>query len=297
MPDEVAAKLRGMPELPFTLTQNLSAALTDVLGIESEGSDSVVMLAVYVDAFAKEYGLSESLDIDIDPCERTQLDEPVMEVVNHYLAPTRVGDGGAANSDLGKVVPDAEAVREILYEAVSALADDLNARKTLNRNRPLTSTGLLYVAQVYWNLEATAARPRLPIRPDGVRDIPIPHAVNGDFAAMRWTDRVNQKGAYKSSGNSFRNQGARLAVLIARHLAAQTSPAPVPSRKLEARPTTGSTQPLEIALQQLVAKALTDGDPDDAYALTNSYLDIIKRRAEKNIARDFPCLHQLEDRW
>lgn len=262
-----------MTDLPFPMTQNLITALAEIAGIEPDPSDPVVVLAAYVDALAKEYGLSESLAIDVDPCERTQQVEPVMEIVNHYLT-------GAGTS--GTSVPDADMARARLYDAVTILAGDATARKALNRSRPLTDVGVMYLAQVYWNLEAGQARARLPIKPGDGRDIPVPGLLDADFSTMLWTDRVTQKGSYKSSGNSFRTQGARLAVLIAKHLAAQTSPAPAPSTELHVRPTSDVNQPLEITLQNLVTQAVVDGAHDDAYALSISYLDIIKRRAEIN---------------
>ena len=53
---------------------------------------------------------------------------------------------------------------------------------------------------------------------------------------MTWTARVNEKGSYKSSGQGFRTQGARLAVLAAQLIVAEQPQAP-------ARPGGGRPQP------------------------------------------------------
>jgi len=71
------------------------------------------------------------------------------------------------------------------------------------------------VGQVYWNLEGADTRVLLPIRRGPIEaEIPIPSS-DMDFATITWLARVNEKGPKKSSGQGFRNQGVRLAVLAA----------------------------------------------------------------------------------
>lgn len=258
-----------VPDLSFTLTKDLVAALAEITGAEPAEAEPVVVLAAYVDALAKEYGLSESLNLDVDPMERTQQVGPVMEIVHHYF--------GADEPEL-----DADSVRSHLYDAVAALATDPRARKILNRSQPLTENKVLHLAQIYWNLEATPARPTLPIKRGEGRDIPVP-GILADFATMTWTARVNQKGNYKSSGQSFRTQGARLAVLVAQHITTRSAPAPgSPARELDVRPTRDPDEPVEITLKDLVERAWKQGEYDNAVELSTSYLSIIKRRADAN---------------
>ena len=170
-----------MQELPPTLplTLDLIAALKDA-GVHptSAGREIVVTMAAYLDLLAKEYGLTESQDLDTDPLERTHQPESVMDVVRHFFA----SEGVELN---------AESVRARLYNVFVDLAADASARKTLNRNTPLTERKLLHLAQIYWNLEANDVRPKLPIKPGGGRDIPVP-GHSKDFATMNWTARISQ---------------------------------------------------------------------------------------------------------
>lgn len=256
-----------MHELPFTLTQDLVTALVEVTGVEPTTAEPVVVLAAFIDALAKEYGLSESLQLDVDPVERTQLIAPAMDLVNHFFAPD--------SREL-----DADALRKHLYEVFVILAADPQARRVLNKNQSLTERKLLHVAQIYWNVEATAQRPKLPIRHSDGRDIPVP-GISKDFATMTWTARVNEKGTYKSSGQSFRTQGARLCVLVAQHITLHAPPAPVATAaEMDVHQTNNPSEPLEITLKGLVEAALTEGNFADADELASSYLSIIKRRAE-----------------
>jgi tetratricopeptide (TPR) repeat protein len=258
-----------MPDLPFTLTKDLVAALVEVTGAEPTRAEPVVVLAAYIDALAKEYGLSESLHLDVDPVERTQQVAPVMAIVNHYFAAEERG-------------LDADAVRARLYDVFASLAADADARRVLNRSQPLTESRLWHLAQIYWNLEATSARPKLPIQPGGGRDIPVP-GVNLDFALMTWTTRVNRKGNYKSSGQSFRTQGARLAVLVAQHISAHSLSAPEsPITELDLTRTKNPEEPLEVTLKELAERAWKSGEYDNAVDLATSYLSIIRRKAEAN---------------
>ncbi|KRA37965.1 MULTISPECIES: hypothetical protein [unclassified Nocardioides] len=258
-----------MHELP--LTKDLVAAL-ERAGVDPTSAEPgvVVVLAAYLDLLAKEYGLSESLDLDTDPLERAQQPGPVMDVVRHYLA------SGA--TELG-----AESVRLGLYNVFVGLAGDASARKTLNQNIPLTESKLGYLAQIYWNLEANDGRPRLPIKPAGGRDIPVPDFPR-DFATMQWTARCNEKGlSYKSSGAGFRKQGARLVVLAAKKLMENSQPMPDTARTaLAMQPTSNPEAPLEITLKDLVKRAQTEGQHEVAVQTATSYLSIIQQRAEVN---------------
>jgi tetratricopeptide (TPR) repeat protein len=269
MPKPKTCETSGVSDLGFKLTKDLTAALAEITGSEPVEAIPVVVLAAYVDALAKQYGLSESLNLDVDPMERTQQVRPVMETVHRYFQ----GDG---------LELDADSVRSQLYDAVAGLAADPRVRKFLNRNQPLTENTVLHLAQIYWNLEATPQRPKLPIKRTAGRDIPVP-GILADFATMTWTARVNQKCSYKSSGQGFRTQGARLAVLLAQHLTTRTAPAPSsPARDLDVRPTGDPEEPLEITLKNLVKRAWEQGEYDDAVELSTSYLTITKRRADAN---------------
>ena len=208
------------------ITADVWDALGWVLGDSPTSPEPVVLLATYLDALAKGYGLSESQMIAEDPLERAAPPAPALPLLRHYLA-----EGGA---DL-----DADRLRDRLHAVFAVLADRPVARKTLNRTRPLTEVELLTAGQVYWNLERTDGRPRLPIRPGPITnagrtgrqqdDADIPTASRtGDFATMTWTARVNEPGSNKSSGQGFRKQGARLAVLAAQHII-ETDPRPAPA--------------------------------------------------------------------
>ena len=207
------------------ITADVWDALGWVLGDSPTSPEPVVLLATYLDALAKGYGLSESQMIAEDPLERAAPPAPALPLLRHYLA-----EGGA---DL-----DADRLRDRLHAVFAVLADRPVARKTLNKNRPLTEVELLTAGQVYWNLERTDGRPRLPIRPGPITkagrtgrqqdDADIPTASRTrDFATMTWTARVNEPGNNKSSGQGFRKQGARLAVLAAQHII-ETDPPPSP---------------------------------------------------------------------
>lgn len=195
------------------ITGDLSDALGRVLGAVPSAVDAVVVVAACLDRLAKGYGLSESGRLDWGPLEKADLPAPAQALIRQLFA------GGA-----GELTADH--LRDGLYEALVRLAEDRVARKTLNANSPLTDLELLHLGQIYWNLEARGARARLPLRPRRISsgskpgaapmpaDIRVPNA-DRDFATMTWTARVNEKGSYKSSGQAFRNQGARLAVLAA----------------------------------------------------------------------------------
>ncbi|MBC9225862.1 hypothetical protein GL325_05975 [Aeromicrobium sp. 636] len=251
------------------MTRPLIAALEDA-GVDPTSTETpVAVIAAYLDLLAKEYGLTESQALDTDPIGRVQQPEPVMAVVRHYLAP------GSAGLDDGSV-------RALLYDVFVELAGDPEARRTVNRSNSLTEDRFLHMVQIYWNLEGSNARPRLPIEPSGGRDIPVPGS-ELDFATMRWTPRTNQKGTYKSSGQSFRNQGACVAVLAAQNLVGDSTPAPGASLgALVVTSTSNPEAPLEVKLKDLVKSAQAEGQHDIAVQTASSYLSIIQQRAAVN---------------
>lgn len=209
-----------MPNAEIELTKDLVEALESLLESGLTTVEPAAVLAGYLDALAKSFGLSESLKISEDPLERVDPPSLALDTIRHYLA-----SGEELSND---------GVRTKLYTVFVELSSDARVRRELNRNNPLSDQGLLYVAQIYWNLEGSDERPSLPIRPrksaaGGERieaDIPASDS-NKDYAVMPWTPRVNEKGACRSSGQSFRKQGARLAVLAAKHLtAARAEPSP-----------------------------------------------------------------------
>lgn len=194
------------PEL--RVRKELSDALTTVLGETPTAASPVVILAACLDELARGYGLSENSGLDEDPHEPP---EPALSFVSHFLA-----DGAETISW--------DRVRDRLGLVFEELSDDPQARRVLNKSRPLSAVGLLHSAQIYWNLEARGTRSGFPIRSgqamrgaDHKADIKVPRK-DLDFATMTWSDRVNEKGSYKSSGQSFRVQGARLAVLAAKRI-------------------------------------------------------------------------------
>lgn len=220
-----AGMMKAMPYGSGEVTRDLSDALGLVLGRTPETPEPIVVLAWYLDSLAKEYGLSESLDLDISPLDRVAIPAAGAAVIDHYL-------GGAE----GRL--DIDALRDRLYSVFVELSDDRDARGLINKNQPLSDIGLLHLAQIYWNLEGISSRAKLPIRPGQqiatpsgrvAADIKVPGAQK-DFATMKWAARVVEKGSYKSSGQSFRRQGARLAALVAARIAAATI-APPPELK------------------------------------------------------------------
>lgn len=188
-----------MSDPGLEINVDLFGALAEILGAEPRTPDPIVVLSEYLYRLAQGYGLSESLHLTESQLERADLPAPAVALVNHYLA-----DGAASI--------DGDSLRDRLYATFIDLSRDRSARKALNKNEPLSEVGLLTVAQIYWNLEATNKRPSLP-------------KFEEDFATMTWTKRVARGAtglgagqARKSSGQGFRTKGARLAVLAAQYL-------------------------------------------------------------------------------
>ena len=202
-----------MGEAGLGITLDLSDALVLVLGAAPIAPEPEVVVAACLDALAKGHGLSESLEIDDDPLQRADLPAPALVLLQHLFA-----EGG---SEI-----DADTLRNGLYDVFSQLAQDRHARLQVNK-KGLADVGLLRVGQVYWNLEANSDRPELPIRRQDDADIPVPGVLNMDFATMEWARRCDQRCRGKSSGQGFRKQGARLAVLAAQ-LLVRNSPRPLP---------------------------------------------------------------------
>lgn len=212
------------------INADLFEALTEVLGYQPMVAEPVVILTWYLHSLSGGYGLSEHQSLTESQFDRVEIPESAAALINHCLS-------------IEGAPIDVDSLRDRLYEVFVELSNDSNARKTLNKNSPLSETGLLTAAQIFWNLEATRSRKKLPLRSGAIStkpdkwepaDIKVPDA-NLDFASMLWTARVNQKAtssttgqAYKSSGQSFRKQGARLAVLAAK-LLLDGSPQPIPA--------------------------------------------------------------------
>src|SRR5690606_34509612 len=117
---------------------------------------------------------------------------------------------------------DADGLRDRLYDHALGLSCDQEARRVVN-SKTFGEVDLLMAVQVYWNLEHTKRRSELPIQSGqpiqhagekSQADIKVP-LIGLDFATMPWTKRAKQQAQGKSSGQSFRNQGARIAVLLA----------------------------------------------------------------------------------
>lgn len=208
---------------------DLFRALTEVLGDAPTSAEPVVLVAAYVYWLSEGYGLSESLELTESQFERADPPSRARPLLGHYIPEVNSGD--------------VDGLRRRLYAALIDLADDADARKILNKSEPLSEVGLLKVAQVFWNLEAAPDRPRLPIAADQqivVRgrtaraSIRVP-GMHRDYATMKRTDRTNvgvsglgAGRAATSSGQSLRDKGARLAVLVAQRLV-DGSPTPAPA--------------------------------------------------------------------
>ncbi|MFF2831935.1 hypothetical protein ACFVSK_09245 [Cellulosimicrobium cellulans] len=184
-------------------------AVVRVLGCVPTAPESLLVLAHFLNSLADGFGLSESDHLDPERTEHAVPDAPVLAVVERFL-----GVGGPAL--------DHDVLRDTLYAALVAIAEDTGARRTLNK-RGLSSDDVLRLGQVYWSLEVSSTRPRLPlaqgrIHRDGrseVASIKHPRA-DKDLAWMQKTDRTNEKDVHASSGANARKQGAMLAVLAAR---------------------------------------------------------------------------------
>lgn len=211
-----------MVNAELRVNNTLTQAIKDVLGYSPNTAEPVVVLTAYLHSLVEGHGLTDSQHLDPNEFERPVLPLEAREFVDSFV--------DSANT---------ESLRNSLYEAFVNLADDGIVRSALNKNRSLSPSEVLLLAQVAWNLEHNDQRPMLPLLPgtipkDGKKvtaDIPVPGA-NKDFATMQWTDRGNQKGVQgKSSGDSFRRQTARLAVLAARWLlGSHTTSAPAVGR-------------------------------------------------------------------
>lgn len=179
----------------------LRDALKMVLGALPTSVSAVEVLSAYVFSLVKDLGLSESIHIDPEEHERLTLPQQVRPFIARYLP-----------------IDDDDLLRDALYAAFVAQARSSQAGKTLNRNRALGEREVLLIAQTAWNLERNDTRILLPIKPSAFADIPDNRS-GKDFARMTWTERSNLKGVLgRSSGDSFRKQVARLAVLTATHL-------------------------------------------------------------------------------
>jgi tetratricopeptide (TPR) repeat protein len=209
-----------MSDLELQINVDLFEALVEVLGAEPSQPEPVVILAAHLYQLSKGYGLSESSDLTESQLERAFVPEPAVALVQHYF-----GDEASSTA--------ADSFRDRLYSVFLNLSRRSDVRKLLNKNEPLSETGLLTVAQIFWNLEAGVTRQKLPIRSgqkittenakSTLADIKVPNS-NRDFATMKWTERTRQGAtglgagqAFKSSGQGFRKQGARLAVLAAQN--------------------------------------------------------------------------------
>ena len=201
------------------ITVELVEALDTVLGSKLSTPEPIVLLSRYIDSLAKGFGLSESQDDEKaarwDPLThaRRGLPKRAVDQIRHFLP-----ESGAKNPD---------GVRDRLYTVFVDLARD----DTID---PGLVDDVLKLGQIYWCLQGSATRPRLPIRKgqsitiDGKTtsaDIKVPRA-NDDFATMIWAHRIKVTGAYSSSSGGQRKQGARLAVLAAKHIIADTPATP-----------------------------------------------------------------------
>lgn len=203
-------------DVELDIENTLRDALELVLGTLPVSVGPIEVLAAYILSLVKDFGLAESQHVDPFEYERPEPPAPVRLLVGEYLP------------------LDDDSLRDRLYDLFVALAGDQSVGKTINHNAPLGPERVLLLAQTAWNIERNERRPLLPLRQgeitlDGIRvqaDIAEP-ATGKDFARMTWTKRSNLKGVPgRSSGDGFRKQTARLAVLVATHLVGEIPLAP-----------------------------------------------------------------------
>ena len=210
-------RLVDRPELE--LNADLFDAVHKITGITPTIAEPVVVLSAYVYALSQGYGLSDSMQLTENQFDRVELPASAAELINHVFA-----DNAATDLRI-----DGTSIGDHLYDVFVDLAEDPSVRKAINRSEPLSEIGMLKVVQVFWNLEATSARPRLPLTAGPLRsgkgaDIKVPGA-DRDFAVMTWAARVKEGvdglgsgRATRSSGQGLRKKGARFAVLAAQRL-------------------------------------------------------------------------------
>lgn len=196
-------------------------AYTEMTKAIPERVEPALVLSWYLHELAQGFGVFESLDNEDDPVERVHCPEWAYPLLGHCLA-------------ADEYPIQADRLRNVLYQACLAVADNRSERQFINRRKAPTETGVLMMAQVYWNLESDETRTRLPI-PAGepftgaggeaqAAGLKVPND-NADYALMPWTKRIGRGAMWpggKTSGGGFRTQGARLLVLVARHIIAQS---------------------------------------------------------------------------
>lgn len=255
-----------MGNAELRVSSTLTQAIKDVLGYSPNSVEPLVVLAAYLHSLVAKYGLTDSQHLDPIEFERPELPVEAQEFVDNFV--------DSANN---------ESLRNSLYKASVNLAEDGIVRRALNKNCPLNPSEVLLLAQVAWNLEHNDQRPRLPLLPDEIlkdgkkvkADIFAP-GIGKDFATMHWTDRGNQAGVQgKSSGDAFRRQTARLAVLAAQwFLDSHTKPAPTvggakllngtkPGIRRLVWPSTGAYQMDDVGLPSSAVQALADALPPE----------------------------------
>jgi len=196
-----------MAERMVDIPTDLVKALQDIVDCQWQTPTPVELVALYLEKLAREYGLSES--VENDPLERAQAFPELVDLIAHYLPET--------------LENNADNLTNRLHAVFVSLSQDPESRKSVNKKDSISSERFLQAAQVYWNIESNSER-RLPL---GSGDITLPSGKSAkasikvpgadlDFATMNWTERTGYKGEFKSTGQAFRNQGARLAVLAAR---------------------------------------------------------------------------------
>ena len=191
----------------------INAALLSALDFApEEGTEPppTVVLAVCIHRLALETGLVEREDPEFSWVAQAIPGEP-LKVLQHFV-------GGPAIK-LGD-----DDVRDGLYDALLALADDAKARKALDKKRSMTRTDILTFSQIYWNLEADGRRTELPIRSgqklsSGLQArIKAPYT-DEDLADLDLKVRAARTPGYTSDGGGYYARGARIAVLLAHQVA------------------------------------------------------------------------------
>ena len=212
-----------MADRAIEIGSNLVKALDEVLGSDVPDSTEVVVVAAFLDMLAKGYGLSESQELRND-AQDTSMPAVATDALTELL-----GD-----------LEDRDGLADRVYAALVATASDRVARKTLNKSTPLSEVEVRLAGQIYWNLKGTETRRLLPCRPttvlvDGKRKtIDLPSGGKGiDVATLQASARSRVELAGKAGGARFREQGALLSVLMAKHIVESADPVPARLRRLE----------------------------------------------------------------
>ncbi|MBL5972901.1 MAG: tetratricopeptide repeat protein [Candidatus Leucobacter sulfamidivorax] len=198
-----------MEERQIKVPTDIANAMNAVLGHIPDRPTAMVLLALYLFDVAKDFGLSGH-GRDPDRIEGITRAHPAKELIKALLPGE--ADGAGIEEDLA----------DLLHSALLVVSDDDTARKLIDKTSPPDATDTRKIGQVYWNLFPAPGRENLHIPPN----TPPPGSARAEakiYEAMSWNERKTA-GVKLYKGpvireNPFRQKGARIAVLLAQHLA------------------------------------------------------------------------------